>query len=243
MNNSNIFLWTLDPPPSQIWRAMWKVPLFWLTNISIKASSCFGVVLLRFLFSTSARSETRTDKKMLQCVWNTVRCPIIAPFSPTVAKAVFIIMRKENAPTMLFFSENTKIGERWKWDECNAMILQCFSSYSNLTHHIHSKHEKHIKARKNASLVRKQLVSSSLSFPSQTRAAHAWIEAVVLCMQPFLLVQNRVMRKHSTHGSISVDWAMKYMHLLTRFVESRIGTMPPDKFCVMFDGWAGGDTH
>lgn len=123
------------------------------------------------------------------------------------------------------------------------MILQRSIGYSNLTHHIHSKHDEHIQDRKSASLARKQLVSSALSFQARTGAAHAWIEAVVLCLQPFSFVENRIMRKHFNHENISVDSLMKYMHLLTKLVESHIGTMLPDKFCVVFDGWAGGDTH
>lgn len=63
-----------------------------------------------------------------------------------------------------------------------------------------------------------------------------------MCLQP-LLVSKRIIKNHWIRESISVGSLTKYLDLSTKLVDSRIGTMLPDKFCVGFDDWVGGDTH
>lgn len=143
----------------------------------------------------------------------------------------------------LFFFDSQRVGDRWKCDACGVFIIQRMSGFTNLCHHVRNKHESEVQSRVNLSRAHKPAVFHPLSFPSKTIAAHAWIEIVVLCLQPFNCVENNVLRRHFKHNAISLDSLTKYLRNLTEHVEKKIAALLPEKFAVVFDGWSGGDTH
>lgn len=150
---------------------------------------------------------------------------------------------KGKALAYLFFPQNRRDNDRWTCDECDAVISQKASGYSNLTHHINSRHKDAIKRRQSTARTQTSFASGGLSLPKKTQAAHAWLEAVILGLQPFSFVENTIMRKHFRHSPISVDSLMRYINKLTHIVERHIAALLPEKFGIVFDGWAGGDTH
>ena len=146
--------------------------------------------------------------------------------------------------SQLFFSEKHRDKEgKYICDACNAHVAQNGCGYSNLCGHINRHHEREVEKREEK---RKQGVSQrfqSLTYPSKTKSVHSWMECVILGPQPFCFVHNPIFRKHFKQESVSRNTLMKYMNILMKIVEKKISALIPDRFAIVFGGWASGSTH
>lgn len=82
-----------------------------------------------------------------------------------------------------------------------------------------------------------------LCYSSKVLSAQAWLEFVVLCLQPFSFIEKNVIRRHSKHRSSCVNSLKHYMHDLTAHLENKIMALLPSKFTLVIAPWSGGDTH
>lgn len=82
-----------------------------------------------------------------------------------------------------------------------------------------------------------------LCFFAKTLSAHVWLECVIMCLQPFNIVENNMIPRHLRNNLNSVDSLLCYMQALRPHVGCNILAMLPDKLIVVFDGWCAGDIH
>lgn len=151
--------------------------------------------------------------------------------------------KKGKSLAMLFFDTAKRNGNSWECDECNEGVSQPGSGYSNLSSHILNNHEEKIADRYTKFRSQPLTFWKHMTYPSKTNSIHAWIECVVLGLQPFNFVSKRVYRKHFKQNSISVNTLMKYLEQLTKLTEKKISDELPDKFSIIFDGWSSLGSH
>ena len=106
--------------------------------------------------------------------------------------------------------------------------------------HINTSHEEDIATRVQQSTTPAHIPFNSLL---KTKQVHAWLEVVILGLQPFSIVQNLYFTKHLRNDKISINMFMKYLDCLTKVVEKKAAGMLPKRFAILLDGWSLGDTH
>lgn len=57
------------------------------------------------------------------------------------------------------------------------------------------------------------------------------------------MLENPVFTRNMHYESISCNTIRKYLSSLTEHVESKIKTLLPNKFALVFDGWSTGSKH
>lgn len=150
---------------------------------------------------------------------------------------------KVKALAGLFFPIAKRLGDGWVCDVCGASVLQRMSEYTTMYHRVMNKHSDLIAERHGASQKRKREPFHVMTYPARIVAAHGWLECVVHYLTPFQFVENNVIRRNFRHNSNSVDTLVRYLHKLMSKMEEKIKNALPEKFAIILDGCAGGDTH
>jgi hypothetical protein len=70
-----------------------------------------------------------------------------------------------------------------------------------------------------------------------------WMEWVIMDNHSFSFVEKPLTKKHTKLEPISVDTLMKYIKLVTEYVEKDVASQLPSKFGIIIDGWKEGTTH
>ena len=144
---------------------------------------------------------------------------------------------------LLFFTRKKRNDAGWECLSCEKVVKQRPCGYTNLCTHINQHHKNEIQSVCNRAKKRKLSAFESITYNKRTLAVHGWLECVTICLRPFSFCENVVIRRHFRHESISRGSLINYMHRLTKIVERKIEGLLPDRLAIVFDGWAGGDTH
>lgn len=70
-----------------------------------------------------------------------------------------------------------------------------------------------------------------------------WIEVVVFAFQKFSGFKNKVRVNHFRHGKRSCNAFLKYMGLITDYVEMKVFSLLPTRFTLVIHGWSAGYTR
>lgn len=141
----------------------------------------------------------------------------------------------------LFFTQLSQTSNVWAC-KCGKRRLKKQSGWTNLLSHIRSDHSEDLARAQADKSDGKQIGETVLASP-KARSVHAWLEMVILTLQPLSFCENDVMCRHVRHEGISTKTLLKYMELLCKHVENKISKRLPAKFALVFDGWSHGDTH
>ncbi|RHZ25905.1 hypothetical protein DYB26_007287 [Aphanomyces astaci] len=141
---------------------------------------------------------------------------------------------------VLYFTRTSPGSSVWVC-KCGKHRTQNGSGYSNLMSHIEREHPEfvHYDALDPAT---QQSVFASLT-PKPVQAVHRWLTWITASLMPFSFCENDMARRFTTLGTISVKTLMKWMHVMGRWMESKISETLPESFAIVYDGWTSGSTH
>lgn len=120
---------------------------------------------------------------------------------------------------LLFFSKNNREGIEWKSEVCSVKLCPYMSGYSNPSPYTMHHYLDIISAPVLESKNQPVRLTASLLPPKQTQAAHAWLDCVLLALQPFSFVENNIIRWNLKHSRISIFSFTKYHSYLTTHVK------------------------
>ena len=144
----------------------------------------------------------------------------------------------------LYFTQSKDSNNKWKC-KCGKEIIQKKNTgWTNLFNHIKSQHpesterERHLKP------------TSSIDHYVKTNDASKkgknifnWIDWICCGLKPFNFEECELTRKYTNLPPVSENTLKKYMDLLTKEVEKKIGDLLPPKFAIVLDGWTKNSTH
>ncbi len=81
----------------------------------------------------------------------------------------------------------------------------------------------------------RDFVEKNLFFSSKSVRIHGLIDFVVSELLPFSTVDNKDIMQHVRYESVNVKTLMKYIAILTKYVEKRITTVLPTNIAIAFD--------
>jgi len=142
-----------------------------------------------------------------------------------------------------FFEKRTTTDKYW-YCRCGTRRKEPSRGYENFVEHVRKHHSKDLdNLLEDGASTASESRPALLFYKKKTLDVYGWLRYIIMGLQPFYAVENKVVSEFSQYGPISYNTLMKYMDLLTTKVEEKVKLILPDKLCLVFDGWSSGSTH
>lgn len=168
--------------------------------------------------------------------------PSLSPYITMTAPASSFNEPRGKAFANLFFTRAQSSDEKWKYNTCDAVVVQR-SCYTNLCNHICAHHPHIIERKLEASRKRHRKVFDTMTQERKVCSVHSKIKCFLMPLLPFSVVKSSIFKKCFKLKSVSWNTLLSYMQSLTTLVDAKITNILPSKFASIFDGWTGSWTH